>query len=543
MTYVTGAIAPPGRVTRPQGVIHYLGSLASLRRPERIARMPHSSTLLAAMLGLSLAGIAAAQEPIEIGSRRELFADSYLIGRLSGGARQQLHHPEPREVSIVMDKPWEGNAVNYVTVFQDGALYRMYYRGANVVYTREGSHETHPDLTCYAESKDGIHWTKPTLRIWEFNGSKENNIVWEGVGGHNFTPFRDRNPAAAPDARYKAVGSGETTGGRGLFAFKSPDGIHWSMWSDKPAITKGAFDSQNLAFWDTLRGEYREYHRDFRNGRDIRTGVSKDFLNWSDPVFLEYSPGRVSELYTNGVIPYYRAPHILLGFPTRYIDRVWTPAAEALPRIEYRRLRAAKSRREGTAVTDGMFMLSRDGLHFTVWPESFHRPGLRATDSWFYGDAYQNWGLVETRSALPDAPPEISVYITESTMQDRTAYLRRYTLRVDGFVSLTAPLSGGEVLTRPLRFQGDHLMLNYSTSGAGSIRVEIQDATGQPLPGFTLADCAELYGDSLEQAVVWKNQAGLRSLSGKPVRLRFELRDADLFSMRFVADGSPSPGR
>jgi len=119
-------------------------------------------------------------------------------------------------------------------------------------------------------------------------------------------------------------------------------------------------------------------------------------------------------------------------------------------------------------------------------------------------------------------------------MQDRPAYLRRYTLRIDGFVSLQAPLSGGEALTKPLRFQGDRLMLNYSTSAAGSVRVEIRDAGGQALPGVALEDCAELYGDSLEQAVLWKSGTSLGALAGKPVRLRLELRDADLFSLRFA---------
>jgi hypothetical protein len=489
---------------------------------------------LTALLALALTGIAAAEEALDIGSRLELFADGALIERLSGGARQELHHPTAREVVFETDRPWEGNAVNYVTVFQDGDRYRMYYRGADVVYTPEGYKEPHPDLYCYAESRDGIHWTRPTLGLFEFNGSKENNIVWMGIGGHNFAPFKDSNPAATPDARYKAIGSGRNKAERGLWAFKSGDGIHWSLWSKGAVITKGAFDSQNLAFWDSERGEYRDYHRDFRNGRDIRTCTSKDFLNWTDPVFLEYTPNRMSELYTNQILPYYRAPHIFLGFPTRYIDRGWTPAAEALPRIDYRRLRGAKSRREGTAITDGMFMATRDPLRFTLWAESFNRPGLRTTDTWFYGDVYQNWGLVETASAIADAPRELSVYFTESTMQERKAYLRRYTIRIDGFVSLAAPLSGGEALTRPLRFQGGRLLVNYSTGAAGSIRVEIQDAGGKPLPGFALADCAELYGDSLEQAVVWPKQPDLGALAGKTVRLRIELRDADLYSLRFA---------
>jgi hypothetical protein len=469
--------------------------------------------------------------PFDIGSRLELLVDDHLIDRLTGKAQLRLHHPVPREIALVTDQPWEGNGVNYVTVFRDGAVYRMYYRGANEVYVKEGSRSTHREVYCYAESKDGVKWTRPNLGLFEFKGSKKNNIVWDGVGSHNFTPFKDTNPAAKPDARYKALGYGNGKAGRGLYAFKSADAIRWSLLSDKPIITRGAFDSQNLAFWDSVRKEYREYHRDFRKGRDIRTGTSKDFLAWTEPAFLDYVPDRISELYTNQIIPYYRAPHLFLGFPTRYVDRGWTESARVLPRPNYRKLRGARSPREGTALTDGMFMTSRDGKRFRVWPESFIRPGLRATDNWFYGDNYQNWGLVETRSALEDGPKELSIYVTERTLQDRPGVLRRHTLRMDGFVSVSAPLSGGELLTRPIRHGGKKLMLNASTSTAGSIRVEVQDATGKPIRGLTLADCAEIYGDSLERAVSWKADVG--RLAGKTIRLRIELKDADLYSFQF----------
>jgi hypothetical protein len=322
-------------------------------------------------------------------------------------------------------------------------------------------------------------------------------------------------------------------------------------------ITKGAFDSQNLAFWDTERGEYREYHRDFRDGRDIRTSTSRDFLQWTEPEFLSYSAnadpgrregqlvdvrdpvgakypaGRVSELYTNQIAPYYRVPHLLLGFPTRYIDRGWTESAKALPRYDYRQVRAKNSPREGTAVTDGMFITSRDRRQFSVWPESFLRPGLRTRDSWFYGDTYQNWGLVETKSAIDDALPELSLYATERTGRETGAVLRRYSLRIDGFVSLHAPLVGGELLTKPLTFAGNQLVLNVSTSAAGSARVEIQDVGGQPRSGFALADCHAVYGDDLERTVAWKGNPDLGALAGQTVRLRFEVRDADLYSFRF----------
>jgi hypothetical protein len=252
-----------------------------------------------------------------------------------------------------------------------------------------------------------------------------------------------------------------------------------------------------------------------------------------DPLGEKYPFGRVSELYTNQIAPYYRAPHLLLGFPTRYIDRGWTESARALPRHDYRQVRAKASRREGTAVTDGMLITSRDRQRFSVWPESFLRPGLRTRDSWFYGDTYQNWGLVETASAIADAPPELSLYVTERTLQETGGVLRRYSLRIDGFVSLHAPLIGGELVTRPLTFSGTRLTLNVSTSAAGSVRVEVQDRDGRPLSGFALADCEPLYGDALELTVVWKSNPDLGALAGKPVRLRFEIKDADLYSYRF----------
>jgi hypothetical protein len=497
--------------------------------PRRCRRLRTCLILLVLLLP---APGAPAADAVNIGSRLELLADDHLIDRLTGKAELRLHHPQPREVALVTDRPWEGNAVNYVTVFRDGDVYRMYYRGADEVYTNDGDRSRHREVYCYAESRDGVRWARPDLGLFAFDGSTKNNIVWDGLGGHNFTPFKDANPAARPGAKYKALAYGDKKGDRGLYAFQSADGIHWSLLADKPVITRGAFDSQNRAFRDTTRGEYREYHRDFRNGRDIRTASSKDFLTWTEPAFLEYPSGRGGELYTNQVIPYYRAPHLLLGFPTRYIDRGWSESARLLPPPEYRKLRGARSPREGTALTEGLFMTSRDGKQFHVWPESFIRPGLRLRDNWFYGDNYQNWGLVETKSALEDAPDEISIYVTERTMQDRPGVLRRHTLRVDGFASVSATAAGGQLLTKPLRFTGKQLVLNCSTSAAGGIRVEVQDAAGKPVPGFALPDCAEVYGDSLERAVTWKG-GEVGRLAGQVVRLRFELRDADVYALRF----------
>jgi hypothetical protein len=269
--------------------------------------------------------------PIDIGSRLELMVDDHLIARVSGGAALRLNRPIPREVVLVTDRPWEGNACSYFTVFQDGELYRMYYYGLQFVVTKTANVEPHPWVFCYAESNDGVRWIRPELGLVEFNGSRKNNIILDSQAGiPTFAPFKDANPNAAPDAQYKAWIVRLGLDRRGLYPLKSPDGIHWTAMSDGPVITHGLFDSHNLAFWDTVRGEYRDYHRSefrirktgeepysahrvkradggglrgSRYGRDILTATSQDFIHWTEPRFIDYSEGRTDELYTNGVIP------------------------------------------------------------------------------------------------------------------------------------------------------------------------------------------------------------------------------------------------
>jgi hypothetical protein len=115
-----------------------------------------------------------------------------------------------------------------------------------------------------------------------------------------------------------------------------------------------------------------------------------------------------------------------------------------------------------------------------------------------------------------------------------TTPFRRFTLRLDGFASVHAGADPGELITRPLRFAGKELVVNYSTSAGGSVRVEIQDAAGMPIPGYVLDDCPEIIGDEIERKVRWKGGSDVGSLAGRPVRLRFLMRDADLYSLRFT---------
>jgi hypothetical protein len=489
---------------------------------------------------------AQAQEPIEIGTRRELFVDGHLIDKLAG-ARRRLHHPIPREIAIVHDAPWEGAGSGYHSVIRDGALYRMYHRGSALGVT-DGRLKTGRQVYCYVESRDGIHWTKPDLSLFEYNGSKKNNIIWTGVGVHNFAPFLDTRPGCPRESRFKALAGTAKEGG--LFAFHSPDGIHWSLMRDKPVVTKGAFDSQNLAFWDTAAGKYRAYFRTFTKGtttgkvwkpagyRAIRTASSTDFLSWSDEADLTYEDSPVEHLYTNQIAPYFRAPHILIGFPTRYIERGWSPSMRALPQLEHRQQRAAANLRYGTALTEGLLMAGRNGVHFERWNEAFLRPGPQRPDTWNYGHNYIASNVVETKSSLPGAPNELSLYATEGAWTGNSNAIRRYTLRLDGFVSVNADWKGGELITRPLRFGGNRLGINFATSSAGSIRVEIQDARGRPLPGFALDECPDVFGDEIDRTVEWKGGSNVGGLAGQTVRLRFVLKDADLYALKFSSDES-----
>ena len=484
------------------------------------------------------------QEVIEIGSRRELFVDEYLIGKLVN-ARRQMHQPVPREMAIVHDAPWEGAGSGYHSVIHDGDLYRMYHRGSKLG-VENGRLKTGTQVYCYAESKDGIHWVKPNLGLFEHGGSKENNIIWTGVGVHNFAPFLDTRPDCPAESRFKALAGTAQEGG--LFAFQSPDGIHWSLMRKEPVVTEGAFDSQNLAFWDATAGKYRAYFRTFTKGettgkvwkpagfRAIRTASSSDFLSWGDEADLTYEDSPVEHLYTNQIGPYFRAPHLLIGFPTRYIERGWSPSMRALPQLEHREQRATANLRYGTALTEGLLMASRDGVHFERWNEAFLKPGPQRPETWLYGHNYIAWHAVETASSLPGAPNELSLYASEGSWTGDSNSIRRYSLRLDGFVSVNAGWRGGELITQPLTFTGDRLGINFSTSAAGDIRVEIQNPDGQPVPGFALEDSADVFGDEIDRTVEWKNGSDVSGLAGRPVRLRFVLKDADLYALKFSSN-------
>ena len=480
-----------------------------------------------------------------VDSRRELFVDDFLIAHVKGGAQLRLHSPMRREPVLVTDSPWEGCMGGFPTVTSGGRGFRLYYRGWQIDLNNfDGASASRPPTMCLAESTDGIHWVRVPVDVFAYQGIRRNNIIWMGVGDdllgmHGFSPFLDANPACLPHQRWKAVGGGWREPHKGLYLLTSPDGVRWSIASDKPFLAGYALDSHNTVMWSPRDGCYRAFFRhwtggSYKGGRNIMTATSPDLTNWSTAVDLAFPGCPFEQLYDNNVAPYRRAPHIWLGFPTRYIERPWSPSIEMLPEPEHRKLRSKLSMRYGTALTEPLFMSSRDGVTFHRWQEAFVRPGLRSEGNWTYGDNYLAWGMVETDSDQPGGAKELSFYATEHYWRGESTTLRRDTLRMDGFVSMNAPMAGGELVTKPLVFAGSRLSLNISSSAAGGAQVEIQDAEGRVVPGFAIEDCWDIIGDTLDYTVRWKRGSDVGALAGHPVRLRVRLRDADLYSLCFA---------
>ena len=477
--------------------------------------MNRTQLLTPIVIAIVAVSVRADDRAIDVGSRRQLFVDGHLIESLTN-ARQVLHRPVRREIAIKPEHPWEKHGVSYMVTFKDGDRFRAWYRVDAAAFGKQKRR----DMTAYAESDDGIHWHKPKLGLIEFDGSKENNLVWDGAAS-NMAPFRDDNPDARPEERYKAVVRGSD-----LFALVSPDGLQWKLAQKEPILTEGMFDSHNIAFWDSPTQQYVVYtrgvrkdgkpgrgmERSFKGGvRWVRRATSKDFRTWTELQPIQTGDTPLEEFYTNATVRYERAPDYLFMFPSRFAS-----GREPKPGWEF-----------GKGVNDIVFLSSRDGIHFDrSFMEAFVRPGLDQ-GNWHERSLYMERGILQT------SPTELTMYAMQNWRLP-SVHIRRYTLRPDGFVSINAGYDGGELITKPLKFSGTELRINYSTSAVGAVRVEIQDTDGNPVPGFTLADCREHFGDELERIVSWKSGTNLSELSGKPVRLRFVLNDADLYSFLFA---------
>jgi len=524
--------------------------------------------------------------PVVIGSYKQLFIDDKVIDsardvRLVVNSPYQDHKPV-----LVADKPWESDLHHKAAIIVENGTWRMWY-GANYSpfaepgrlykwYPRPGSKADTTEfrkksaktihMLCYAESTDGIHWDKPELGLVEFQGSKKNNIVMpvnlkDGYGMDGGWVLRD--PRMPAEKRYHLWGrkfypqrangeridpqTGEQKKAR-LWHYYSADGFHFQAYPGNPNPT-GSCDSHNIFFWDGRINKYVGYVRLWAKPgrqigddyRSVRRLISDDTHTWKDTgevfkvdsIDLEVKVDRkrttaIVDVYTNGCFKYGDSPDVYLMLPTFYWH--WGDGLVADDKGNIRQDRMHKGGYPDT--TDVQLATSRDGINWKR-PED-RKPFLRLGPQ----------GSLDSAAlyCLPNAIRHndrlrIYYYGSKANHGEGGARLSAFfqaELRVDGFISADAAYSGGELVTKPLIFEGKRLELNLDTSAGGVVRVEAQKADGTPIKGHTLAEADELNGNSLKMPVTWQGKSDVAGLAGKAIRLRFVMRDCKLYAFQFV---------
>ncbi len=472
--------------------------------------------------------------------KKELFWDYSMTEPSLTTAEVVMHKPVKREIVMLHDEPWEGDSCGYHNIVAEDGFYRMYYLARKSDGKVKGGLII-PGLACYAESKDGIKWRKPNVGIYSYNGLTENNIIIDDNDDllDNFFVFKDTNPSTPDSERYKGVAvsylgskSGDDVA---LWCHISSDGIHfkkgWIM------TREGHFDSLNTVIWSERDQLYycffRGYHENEEGKliRDIRVMTSKDFKTWeNNSVRFKYNTPHDFQMYTNGIFQYPENKDYLVGLATRYTERTqWTDNYDELcGREKRKKIIDMWEPRSGLALTDCILITSRDGYNWHRFDEAFMVPGIEKKDNWVYGDCYPCIGMIETESGEADAPNEMSLYMKEGHHSYKPAPLYRYTIRKDGFASLHAGFEEKKAVTKPFEYNGGELHINFTTSPAGHVYINVLDEAGNAIEG--LCSC-ELFGDALDRYVKLGDR--LHELAGSRIRLEFIMSDADIYSFVF----------
>lgn len=475
---------------------------------------------------------------INLNSRRELFVDSHILDT-QDGTFLKLHEPIPMETVLKADSPWDYpcNFGNQVIFFND--TYLMYYRA------KKGE----KNFLCIATSTDGIHFTKPALQKEGTNYILSDN---EDDNNNEFVPhvFFDERPGIPKEERIKAFVpialSGERhtatydpRGGKRLVFYTCPDGFSLKKMNPQPELIshiQNSFDGGCSLSWSEAEQAYVFYYRlSYMQANHIRRAVarmtSKDFYTWDEPVIMSHS-NTPEQFYINNTFPYARAPHIYIGLAARFMEgkRVLTPeqAEEAgTIHLHYENPEGVFDTITYNDCSDAVLLSTRAGstVYDRTFMEAYVRPGI----------GYGNWASrcnYPLSGIHPYDENTMMFYVNRRYFQSAW-HVQRMILRTDGFASLTAPWKGGEALTKPFIFEGSELELNYRTSAAGYIQVELTDKDGNILPGFEAETCEPIVGDEIKRIVRWCSGFELAAYAGKEVRLRFKMKDADLFSFKF----------
>ena len=365
-------------------------------------------------------------------------------------------------------------------------------------------------------------------------------MVFYRQNGRNldtFTVFYDPNPDCPADEKFKALA--RDSGTDILDYYKSADGYDFEYVAN--IRTNGTYDSYNVVYWDADKKQYVMYYRGYHkkdgtilNGysgmdevndiRDVRMAVSSDFRNWEFVDFINIQNSKEVQLYTNQITPYYREKNTLIGFPTRYTDRV--NEKENYNDMPIADLRGDIYGRTATALTDCGIMTSTDGLNFNLRKTAFLTPGPENSKNWWYGDCYMAYGMVET-VAEDGENREISMYVGENYRVDKVDF-RRYTIRLDGFFSWYGDGDGATVTTKSFVLSYDNMYVNFATSALGSVKITVLDKNGKEIDGYK---SGTLFGDSTNRPV--RFEKSLKDLVGKEIKLKIELTDAHLYSYTF----------
>jgi hypothetical protein len=433
--------------------------------------------------------------PIAVGREKQLFVDDAVVESATGLSRT-LHPLTKHPRNPVMDaaEPWEAKCrwVLPLVVLREGpeSNFRAWYS----CYVREPEGQPKQKLTyvCLAESADGLQWTRPRMNRYTVNGSRENSAVWEGRA---FRPIFDPQDSDL-QRRYKGM-----TRVAGFTPIFSPDGIRWTMMPD--GALNQAFDATSF-HWNPVDHKWIASCKVFRHKKRIRGyAESGDFVHWSDTypmLAADDKDGPQDQTYSLRI---FRYESVYVGLLKIYhLDSDRCDVQLAFSRNARHWERPDRSPFLANSVEKGRYDYGNI--------DEAGDPIAMNDQLWFY------------YAGRRDLHNEVLSTVSGS--------MNLGTLRLDGFISMDTAGDEGTLVTRPLRLVGNSLLLNADAAG-GEIRVELLDAdTRAPLASFTRANCVPLAGDRVRQAVTWQGTSAGNLPLGKPVRLKFYLRNAKLYS-------------
>lgn len=459
-----------------------------------------------------------------LGTERELFLDDYRIESSSDVGRV-VHAADKRPEPVIRATyPWESNAYIYGSVFKIGDVYRMWYDCNNDVSPGY--------FLCYAESRDGVTWTKPLGRgnvgYKDIPASRTNLII---AGGGTIA----YNPSAPADRRFSLLQfqTGVVNQTLGYYAYFSPDGYTWTKASTAPVLLDGdvsqvAWDAKTRRYIATIKKRMFTSRTPGVYDRAAFVSTSTDFLTWSTPILgvagdyaddgaAQALNGLEGQIYGMPVLPY---ESTYIGIPWVLLITNFTHGSQA-------------SAGDGPVLPQ--IASSRD---LVDWSRPVRDPVIRPGLPGAWDD-----GALYTASNVVVDDKKITMYYGAfnaghggqvAGSVPYTSGVGMATWRRDGFVSLTnaaTPGAGdpGTVTTRPLVTDGENLHVNAVVRGKGSLTVEVLDAAGNTVPGYT---SIPVTGDRLDAQVRWKGGGTLAALAGQQIKLRFSLVDTDLYSYR-----------